>query len=1181
MRSAVLALLVVGAVNVAQSQSVLVRGRVFRADSTPLGGATITGAFPDGSHAASETSDRNGMYLLKSRPGQRRLRVSTRMVGYLPKEEEIELPAGVDVVFHDVYLSRVPLPAARVTARVPRRPRSQDGNGANAEGSARAGRTPGVLLGNNDQTLRDIAATVPGATSASGGFSLAGMPPSWNAAVMNGMTAMVSALPRGVVGSSAVISSSFDPSVGGFAGGLVSIQTLGGSNLSQRIAHVTLDAPPLQVRAPGPPDASRAVRDIQLSGSADGALRFDSAFYTLAAQIGRRRFDANPFELQSHQVLESFGLSSDSATRLLSLFARDHLTDVIAPSTESIAENASVFARLDFLRPQNRSISLIGAAQAGWTHGGVNNPFATASSGLRAVSGSGSIQASYSRYLSARVLNETRLALGLSARRTSPVSSTPSALVLVQSEEMGMTQVPVFGGGSLVNRDDDTEWSAEAKNESSWISENGSHRWRLALNLLLGTQSRTRELNRQGTFVFQSLDDYALGRASRFNRSFGPGTTEATVLSSAASLGDLWQARPSLRIQYGVRVDGHVILDLPDLNPDAIAFLGTSGPGAWRASVSPRLGFSWDFRRSTSPTARAPDPLWTLRGGLGAFQGAWRPSFLLGANGGTEVRDLVCTGTATPSPDWSGFSTSGANAPTSCLSQTGTSVQRSTLISLLGPRSSPPRSWRATLGLSTDLFRTLHLDADALLSLGWNSAGRIDQNLIEAPVSSLAAEGPRPLFAPSGSIDERSGLINPASSRRLSLFGSANETVTDLRSRAQSFTLMVTPYRLSRQQVYLAYAHTRSDQQVRGFDGSTAGDPRRIEWATSPDERRHQFTAGGTFVWSGGWSADLYMRFESGIPFTPLVNGDINGDGLANDRAFIFDNPASDSEATSQVASVLSNPEAHRCLMNQRNQVARHNSCFGPWTSSSGLQLNLPPRLAGLSERVKVSLAFVNVPAIVDRLVNGSHSHGWGQPAIPDPVLLNVRGFDATTRRFDYSANANFANARNTQRAPLDPFRITLNVRASLGVDPDKQVLGEQLRQVASVPGVPQAERIRDHLRRNIPNVALAVLRMRDSLQLDSIQITRLTNAAREYDAGQRQIWTPFAEYLVTLKLDYTAPGAVDKYRSAKEAAYRSTANMGVAVRNLLTEGQLRRLSSALRRYFDPDAVMRSMMDRF
>ena len=40
-----------------------------------------------------------------------------------------------------------------------------------------------------------------------------------------------------------------------------------------------------------------------------------------------------------------------------------------------------------------------------------------------------------------------------------------------------------------------------------------------------------------------------------------------------------------------------------------------------------------------------------------------------------------------------------------------------------------------------------------------------------------------------------------------------------------------------------------------------------------------------------------FGSFRAGNPYTPLVSGDVNGDGYSNDRAFIFD-PATAADPT-------------------------------------------------------------------------------------------------------------------------------------------------------------------------------------------------------------------------------------------------------------------------------------------
>src|SRR5207244_13335513 len=68
-----------------------------------------------------------------------------------------------------------------------------------------------------------------------------------------------------------------------------------------------------------------------------------------------------------------------------------------------------------------------------------------------------------------------------------------------------------------------------------------------------------------------------------------------------------------------------------------------------------------------------------------------------------------------------------------------------------------------------------------------------------------------------------------------------------------------------------------------------AGDPSLLEWATTDYQRRHALLATATLAIGDAVELGVIGRLLSGLPFTPLVGSDINGDGARNDRAFLFD----------------------------------------------------------------------------------------------------------------------------------------------------------------------------------------------------------------------------------------------------------------------------------------------------
>jgi hypothetical protein len=119
-------------------------------------------------------------------------------------------------------------------------------------------------------------------------------------------------------------------------------------------------------------------------------------------------------------------------------------------------------------------------------------------------------------------------------------------------------------------------------------------------------------------------------------------------------------------------------------------------------------------------------------------------------------------------------------------------------------------------------------------------------------------------------------------------------------------------------------------QQFYGFS-STAGDPFAIEWGPSTQAARHLVGV----RWSDFPIYDLVyvtmvVQALSGQRFTPMISGDVNGDGANNDRAFLVD-PATAKEPAMADAmrTLLANgaPAARDCLARQRNQLASRGSC--------------------------------------------------------------------------------------------------------------------------------------------------------------------------------------------------------------------------------------------------------------
>lgn len=245
----------------------------------------------------------------------------------------------------------------------------------------------------------------------------------------------------------------------------------------------------------------------------------------------------------------------------------------------------------------------------------------------------------------------------------------------------------------------------------------------------------------------------------------------------------------------------------------------------------------------------------------------------------------------------------------------------------------------------------------------------------------------------------------------------------------------------------------------------------------------------GTITWPINPAIELsaIARLSSGGFFTPLVGGDVNGDGLRNDRPFVFD-PATapDSAIANGMSRLLSTApaRARECLQAQMGTIASRNSCSVPWTPAFDLQLNLRPNSFGLQRKLTISILGLNTLTGIDQLLHGKDDlRGWGQPVFPDRTLMYVRGFDPASKRFIYQVNEHFGAANGSRNAFRVPFQLAVQARLALGVDPARQQMNAVFGGRGGAP--PSVDDFRERLARAVPNPFRQILELNDSLKLD------------------------------------------------------------------------------------------------
>jgi hypothetical protein len=243
-----------------------------------------------------------------------------------------------------------------------------------------------------------------------------------------------------------------------------------------------------------------------------------------------------------------------------------------------------------------------------------------------------------------------------------------------------------------------------------------------------------------------------------------------------------------------------------------------------------------------------------------------------------------------------------------------------------------------------------------------------------------------------------------------------------------------------------------------------------------------------------------------------VVQGDVNGDGLGYDRAFIpSPATASDGALASQIASLMTDgsSSARHCIGAYLGTVVARNGCRGPWTQSLNVQWR-PPMPSRWGGRVYPTMYLQNVLAGVDQLVHGSTSlRGWGSPASPDPVLFVPRGFDLAAQRFRYDVNPRFADTRPNRTLLREPFRLVIDFSLQLSTDYGLQQLRRAVEPIKTPSGWRRrsADSLTAFYLENTSSIHGAILEQSDSLFLSARQIGALKAADSAFADRVRTVY--------------------------------------------------------------------------
>jgi outer membrane receptor for ferrienterochelin and colicin len=571
----------------------------------------------------------------------------------------------------------------------------------------------------------------------------------------------------------------------------------------------------------------------------------------------------------------------------------------------------------------------------------------------------------------------------------------------------------------------------------------------IATNILNQFQQMGTRNQGAGIYVFSDLDALENHQPQEFWRPLRPDGVvpfaDFDVYEWAVYAQDEWEMTDRLTATLGLRYDQQVFADRPGRVVDVERAFGlqTGIAPVDRTNISPRFGVAYDVFGDGDAV---------LRAGAGLFYG--RIPYVLGGNvQQTEepVFELLCAGDpgdpdAPPSPSgYRNWSAGGTDNPTRC--QDGGTFAGTPSYAFWQEDFEYPETFKANVGYEQLLFdrRTR-----AAVDLSFTNSTKLYtvRNLnLRDPQFTLDHEGgrqvyvPRDHFSPTGAA----GTMN----RRNTDFGPVFVNYNDGVSRAYSANLEVDHELTEASSIRASYTYTRSHDNSSyscctassGFGNPNVGvfGPNDLggigdedkAWGPSSHVRNHTFVASIRTELPFGFQASAIWRSQSGRPWGPEQNGDLNADGRQfSDRPFIFapedlplatTDPVAAEEQRARYAGYLTE---NSCVGDYVGQIVPRNTCRQPWFHKVDLRLRRVIETVG-NQRAELEIDLFNV-------LNGLNSD-WGRYHTVsgfDRNIYLVEGYDRTNNRILYSVPENISFGTPSQFSGLlMQFQAQVGVR--------------------------------------------------------------------------------------------------------------------------------------------------------
>jgi hypothetical protein len=215
-----------------------------------------------------------------------------------------------------------------------------------------------------------------------------------------------------------------------------------------------------------------------------------------------------------------------------------------------------------------------------------------------------------------------------------------------------------------------------------------------------------------------------------------------------------------------------------------------------------------------------------------------------------------------------------------------------------------------------------------------------------------------------------------------------------------------------------------------------------------------------------------------------------------------------------------------------------------------------------LGNRATLSILLTNLLAGIDEALHGSRNlRGWGTGGAPDPILLQVVGFNPSARRYAYRVNQAFGSNSQARTLYAQPFRVAVDIRFDLGPDPESRAIKSFLAPSPGEVAPLSAAQIRARLERGFDAFQF-VVGQRSTLMLTPQQFDSVRAIQAEYATLRKRIYDSLAQKLAARLSGYDNEEARSEWHVAIASVQLAYADAWARLRSVLTHEQLGRLPS-------------------